>query len=429
MKERITLPNLIVIVALISIIFAASSGYAAEPAAERVWRSHGFWYERPVVERLEPEQFPILPWGWTPGDAKALAEIKDCGFNLAGFVAPEHIELVEQAGLKAIINDPRMSQKVNDLEISDAEIESRVASVVAPFRGNKTVYGYYLWDEPTAHLFPALARWSAAIAKVDTDVQSYINLFPVGPPDFLNLLGGFSTYEEYVEAYVEQVKPRFISYDNYSLMDDGSLRPQYFENLEAIRKVSQRHGLPFWNIILGNSHFHYASPTPGGLHFQVYTTLAYGGRGISYFTYFSPLIGNFREAAVDQFLNKTPTWDIIRNVNLQIHRLGPTYLKLKNINVFHHPDVPEGCLGIDSSKLLSVVEGGRFVVGEFQDPDGRPFVMVVNKDYKRSTPLNIRFKEEGRIMFTSAYTGEDRPWVGENNWLGPGQGMLMTLSK
>jgi hypothetical protein len=31
---------------------------------------------------LEPEEFPILPWGHTPGDLDALKEIRACGFNL-----------------------------------------------------------------------------------------------------------------------------------------------------------------------------------------------------------------------------------------------------------------------------------------------------------------------------------------------------------
>ncbi len=57
------------------------------------------------VPRLEPEEFPILPWGWTPGDLDALKEIRACGFNLAGFVSPEHLDLVREAGLKGIVSN------------------------------------------------------------------------------------------------------------------------------------------------------------------------------------------------------------------------------------------------------------------------------------------------------------------------------------
>jgi hypothetical protein len=190
-----------------------------------------------------------------------------------------------------------------------------------------------------------------------------------------------------------------------------------------------RHGIRFWNIVLANSHFHYADVTQGGLNLQVYATLAYGGRGISYFTYFAPLVGNYRNAAVDQFLHKTPTWDMLRLINLQIHQLAPTYLKLKSVNVFHNQDVPEGCNGVDSSKLLAEIAGGNFLVGEFEGQDGTPFVLVVNKDIRSSTGFHVKFKTEGTIMMTSPYTGETTPFGGENGWLAPGSGVLLSVKK
>ena len=42
--------------------------------------------------------------------------------------------------------------------------------------------------------------------------------------------------------------------------------------------------------------------------------MAYGGRGIQCFTYFAPEIGNYRLAAIDQFGNRTQTWDMLRRV-------------------------------------------------------------------------------------------------------------------
>lgn len=212
-------------------------------------------------------------------------------------------------------------------------------------------------------------------------------------------------------------------------MDDGSLRDGYFQNLEAVRAVAQRHSLPFWNIVLSNAHFSYAEPTEAGLRFQLYTTLAYGARGISYFTYFTPAIGNYRLAPVDQFGHKTATWNMLRNVNLQAHRLGPVYVKLRSVNVFHHPDVPRGCSGLQSSRYIAEVGGGSLLVGEFEGPGGQPFVMVVNKSLQRSTAFSVKFKDSGQIQLVNPYTGRTEPWGGENSWLAAGQGMLLCLKK
>jgi hypothetical protein len=236
---------------------------------------------------------------------------------------------------------------------------------------------------------------------------------------------GANYYDEFATA----VKPTYMSYDHYCLFDNGSMSTSFYSNLESMRKVALKHNIPFWNIVLGNSHFSYAEPTSGGLAVQVYSTLAYGGRGISYFTYFSPLIGNYRDAAVDQFLNKTPTWDMVRRLNLQIHQLAPTYLKLKSVNVFHHPNVPALCSGIGSSKYVADVSGGDFLVGEFEGPNGTPYVMLVNKDINKSTGFAVRLKKEGQVMMTNAYTGLTTPLAGENGCLGPGQGVLLSLGK
>ena len=377
------------------------------------------------VPRLPPEEFAILAWGHAPGNVEALREIRECGFNLAGFVAPEHLDAVSAAGLKGIVSTPETHVTDAAAGLGEAEVRERVGIVTARVAAHSAVFGYYLRDEPGTGLYAGLARWSDAFRQADPKHVSYINLFPnYASPGQM----GVSTYEEYVETFVTTVKPAFISYDHYALMDDGSLRDGYFQNLEAVRTAALKHSLPFWNIVLSNAHFRYAEPTEGGLRFQAYTTLAYGGRGISYFTYFAPAIGNYRLAPIDQFGHKTPTWDMLRRVNLQLHRLGPTYLVLKSVNVFHHPDVPPQCSGLDTSRHLTAVTGGRFVVGEFEDAGGRPYVLIVNKDLHVSTAFEVKFRQPGRVIQTSAYTGQTTPWGGEDNWLAAGQGMLLSLA-
>lgn len=401
-------------------VLALAAAASAEVTSKDKYAYHGFRYKEATVNYVAPEDFLIMPWGWTPGDEQALKDVRDCGFNIAGFVAPEHVKLAQKVGLKCIVDDPRMSTIVTDGKLTNEEITKRVEEVVAKFKDNPAVYGYYVMDEPGAPLFPNLKRWADAIRKADPDAVPYINLLPGWGPEH---------EKDYVEQFVRVIRPTYISYDHYTLMDDGSVRPSLYMNLETVRKVAMKHGIPFWNIVLANSHFHYAEVTQGGLNLQVYATLAYGGRGISYFTYFAPLIGNYRNAAVDQFLHKTPTWDMLRLINLQIHALGPTYLKLKSVNVFHNQDVPQGCSGTDTSKHLSEISGGNFLVGEFEGPNGVPFVMVVNKDIHKSTSFHAKFKDQGTVMMTSPYTGETTPFGGENGWLGPGCGALLSLQK
>ena len=240
------------------------------------------------TNRLSPEEFVILPWGWTAGDSTIFKDIYDCGFNLAGFVSSGDLEKVSTAGLKAILSET--STYVGDAEsaLSEGEIIKRVNELALKTSENSAVFGYYLRDEPGTSVFAGLKRWKDAWAKASPRALAYINLFPNYASNDKQLQA--ESYEDYLEKYVSAVKPSFISYDNYSLMADGSIRKGYFENLGAVRAIALKNNIPFWNIVLSNSHFNYADPSYQGLCFQLYTTLAYGGRGISYFTYFAPKV-------------------------------------------------------------------------------------------------------------------------------------------
>lgn len=373
---------------------------------------------------VKPNEFAILPWGGTPGDIDVLKGIRECGFNLAGFMDPKYLDLVSEAGLECLVSGLYAGDA--EAQLDQATIDKRVEELVKQVGNHKAAYGYYLRDEPGAGAFPGLGRWAAALKKFAPNALAYINLFP----NYANAgQMGVATYDDYLESFVKNVQPKFLSYDHYALMDDGTLRDGYFQNLESVRKAALRHDIPFWNIVLSNSHFHYAEPTPAGFRFQAYTTLAYGAHGISYFTYFAPHSGNYRLAPIDQFGHKTQTWEMLRDVNLQIQKLCPVYLTLKSINVFHHPEVPSGCSGVETSKLLKSVAGDNLLVGEFQGPDGQPFVMIVNKDLHKSTPFDLKFKEDGQIQKVNAYSGTIGAWGGEDDWLAAGQGALLCLKK
>lgn len=375
---------------------------------------------------LTPEEFAILPWGWTPGDRSALREIRECGFNLAGFVEPTHLDRVGEANLKGVVFSATTQVGDTEARLPAADIARRVKALTKTTRGHPALFGYYLRDEPSAKVFPGLRKWAAAFQKADPAACAYINLFPnYATPEQL----GSPDYERHLEAYVKTVRPRFISYDHYALMEGGILRAGYFENLEAVRRVALRHQIPFWNIVLSNAHFNYAEPTAAGFRFQLYTTLAYGGRGISYFTYFSPTTGNYRLAPIDQFGNKTATWEMLRHLNSQLHHLGPIYLKCRSIHVFHHEDEKGERHPPKTSRLLSELGGGPLLVGEFEGPNRQPFVMLVNKSLHHSFHFQVRFKRAGTIKMINAYTGRCEPWVGENNWLAAGQGMFLCLER
>jgi hypothetical protein len=56
-------------------------------------------------------------------------------------------------------------------------------------------------------------------------------------------------------------------------------------------------------------------------------------------------------------------------------------------------------------------------------------VLIVNKDLRFSANFGIAFKQPGVIHLINNYSGLDEQWAGENNWLAPGQGMLLSVRR
>jgi hypothetical protein len=373
--------------------------------------------------RVSPEQFVLFPWDRLPGGKGKFSEAYECGFNVAGFVPAELLDEATSAGLKAFVTDPLIEIRGAET-LPDDEITSRVRAVSQKTRSHPAVFGYHLLDEPEAKLFPLIAKWVKAFHAEAPDAIIYTNLLPRYGPN----PGPGGPFEQYLSSFMKTVHPKAFSYDHYALFEDGSLRDAYFPNLETARKVSLESGIPFWHIVLGNAHFNYAEPTEATCRFQAYTSLAYGARGIGWFTYQARERGNYRRSAIDHYGRRTDTFGYIRDANLQMHRLAPTLSSMKSINVFHHPPA-EGMSEISSSHFLEGLEGkGPFLIGEFEGKDQRKAVLIVNKGLVASTSFRPWIKAGTAFLKISATSGESTPWSAENNWLAPGQGMLLILN-
>ena len=375
---------------------------------------------------VSPEVFPIFPWDHWHASKAAYEEARACGFNLAGFAEPGDLDTIQSAGLKCFVSDPSILVRGGE-KLSDNEVNARVKALVAKTANHPAVFGYHIIDEPSPALVPNVARWAKAFQEAAPNAIAYTNFFPMAEnADGNGKVEG--EYERYLTSYLDPVKPGAFSFDHYSFFDDGSIRPLYFDCLEVARQASIKNNVPLWHVGLANSHFHYADPSPALFRFQIFTSLAYGVRGMGWFTYTSRDRGNYRNSAIDEFGHRTPTWEMLREANLQLHRLAPTYTKLKSVNVFHDPDVPKGCRGIDQSKFIASIKGtGPFCVGEFEDEQGRPAIIIVNRSLTRSTQFSMIPKTKTAIQRVSSYTGQVRPMGAEDDWLPPGGGLLMLL--
>jgi hypothetical protein len=384
------------------------------------------------VKPVSPRDFVIMAWGSSPSDPGQLAGMKEAGLNVSGFCRPEDLERVKAAGLACFVADPRVNDYDWEKLPADAELRQRITAATLGIKDHPAALGFFLRDEPNAAMMPGLGRVAALVKEALPNRWSYVNLFPAyASAQQL----GTADYETHVRIFLRDFHPSFLSWDNYSLIN-GEMLDRFYTNLEIIRRLALEAGVPFWNCILGNSHFFYMEPSDATLHLQVYSTLAYGGRGIQYFTYVTPEVGNYRLGALDPFGHRTPTWDMLRRVNLEIQALAPWLIRLTSSGVYHSDPVPEGSRPMSGSRWVEQVSAStadksvaaRYLLGEFKGDDGRPYLMLVNRDLAHSIRFSIKLKQPDlHIKRISPYTSQEEDFVGEMDFLAPGAGILLKL--
>src|ERR1051326_5516185 len=239
--------------------------------------------------RVDARTFPIMAWGTAPSELEQLKLMHEAGLNTAGFCRIEDLANVAAAGLSCFVSDKRVSNYDWTRMPSETELRNNLAEVARLIRDNPAVIGFYLRDEPHASLMPGMGQVSKLMRELSPGKWPYVNLFPYRvDKDRL----GTADYDTYVKTLVNTIGQPFLSYDNYSLVS-GEMLDSFYNNLEMVRRSSLETKTPFWNCILANAHFNYMEPSDATFNLQVYATLAYGGRGIQYFTYYSPHNGNY----------------------------------------------------------------------------------------------------------------------------------------
>jgi len=331
---------------------------------------------------------PIVAWYGIPtqfATPERYREMAEAGFTMclpldgSTEAARRHLDCAASAGIKLILMEQRMLEDP--------------ASVAKEFREHPALGMYFLRDEPGAASFPRLREVREILAQADPEHISYMNLYPnyadstqMEAPD----------YSSYVERFLSEVRPAYLGYDHYGLIQERGrtvLRPGYYQNLELISKKARECGVPFWAFVLATPHGPYGAPTEGGLRLQAFSNLAYGARGIQYFTYWTPLSPDrefvFHDGPILQDGTRTQLLDVITKVNRDIRTLTPALVGLKAAGVQHFKPVDPGVEVFSPGHGMASLRGESAVLGFFTDEAGEGWVLVVNRDFEKPSELTV----------------------------------------
>ncbi len=360
--------------------------------------------------------FIISAWCGPEGNLERYKEYADAGFNL---VLGGDAALAKQAGIKAIVGDGQLFA----LKPSDPGFETNVAAVVQKYSKDPTMVGFFLADEPGVPRFADLGAVSQAIRKANPRYIPYINLLPSYAS--LDALGAGS-YQEHIDRFIETVKPPLVSWDHYALLDNLTTRPEYFADLGTVSKACREAGIPFVQIICCVPHGMYRPQDEADIRWQAYTTLAYGAKGILWFTYTTP--PNDGWGYFDAMLNakgeRTARYGYVQRVNRKMKALAPLLVTLDGVRVVHTDPPPPAGAGMDDQFPVGSVKGGQATIGLLQDAGKKEYLFVVNRHFgyfkawihtwKISGPFTAEGKDFQQLFDTEF--PPEKPNAGEVAW-------------
>ena len=357
------------------------------------------------VQRFQQDRFVIGFWVDPPADEKMdqrYEEIAQANFTLVigGFGANEKATVTKQIALCKKY-DLRLLIKTVDVE-PDKLLDSPVC------------WGISLRDEPSTKDFGPLRAAVDKLRKTSPGKLTYINLFP----SYANREQlGADSYEHYVGRFVNEVDPDVLCMDHYPMMtptSDG--RKGYCDDLGVMRKYSLEKKIPFWNFFNTMPYGPHFDPTEAQLRWQIYTSLAYGAKGVLYFCYYTPDGDEFPKggAIITRDGRKTRHYYEAQRINRAIKNLGPTLMKLTSTAVYRIKPGDDPAAVLKGSPIRQLTPGD-YLIGVFQHEDGRKAVLLNNYDFAYASWPTVTFDANiGSVFEIDQDTSKERPVIDDS---------------
>jgi hypothetical protein len=182
-----------------------------------------------------------------------------------------------------------------------------------------------------------------------------------------------------------------LSFDHYPLLAKG-ITSDYFYNWVQVRNLSRESGVPSWGFVQsvgfagsGVGLPRRRRPTQAELFWQINVALAYGAKGVQYFTYWTPQSDQqvqFGSALLMRDGQQTLLYRYATNANRYLGVIGKELLPLVSETVVHARvrRLPRGAKKFKPDTYVRSVAGSPLILGRFRDPSNptERHLLVVN---------------------------------------------------
>lgn len=313
------------------------------------------------------------------------------------------LDLAAAHGLRCILWDARFDL-VEALGPGSIAGGVLMDSIVADYRDRPAFFGYYLGDEPPRSIWPLLESIADPLRQRDPVHPAWNNLLGRGSWD------SRAAWESYTRDYMAVLHPAVLCNDHYDFHLDGDVG-LFVENVAGLAAMAREAELPFWAIIQLVQHGPFRALTPGELAWQTSMLLAYGARGIGYFTYWTPApdpVWNWQPAIITYDGQRSAWYPVVAGLNRKVRAAGETLAGLTWLATVHAGSTPLGGTPFVPEAVIGSVEG-RAALGCFTDGYGVRHLLVANSDSIGAQQVTLTLRGLRRVWRLGAEAGEWQP--------------------
>ncbi len=360
---------------------------------------------------LKLGELPIGIWVTPPAAFQTNDEyrrIKELGINFVnGFHYSENVStrllqvlnFCSNNGLKFLANKAVVANDILSYASSqDPGLLTKFIEGIRLYANHPAFAGELLLDEPGKNLFSSIAAFTTAFQQHYPGKLAHVNLFPtyatggIQAPDYIN----------YIDSWIQSQRPGHISFDSYPLLTNGGIIRDYFYNLDLVRSKADQNQIPYWTFIQTLS----IAGTPGvpdkrepsevDIRWQVWSNLAFGAKGIQYFTYWSPEGGaeQFGQGLIDTNGQETVRYQYVKKINTDIRTIGKILLQCDAVGVIQTSRTPFAMYSpLSGFGDIAFVSGDDSLMGCFRSPEGKQKVLVTSLYPAKQAELILNFSK------------------------------------
>ena len=345
------------------------------------------------------------------------------------------LDFGEKYGIGIFVNDYRIREAYGENSIS----VEKMLEYMSDYMNHPAYAGMFLADEPGSERYSLwegnkISYFPDLYDKLQRQIGTFtsMNLLPITDMEKKD------DYIDYVEEYLETIKPTVLSYDKYPFETANRGREdEYFWNLGLMREYAIEHKIPLWSAMQCGDQWNLTTdtekywPNEGEFNWQVNTNLAFGTKGVQYYSLLeypgsaeaeTEMFDTYRSGLIGVLGNKTQWWYYAQKVNQHIAAIDHILMNSVNKGVLATGKDSRWATSMCSDKTM--LEGsswreladvkGDALVGCF-NYQGKTALYVVNYSTEYAQNIKLSFFStislSGLTTFTSSCRARDSSFV------------------